>query len=114
MNNLLFYTKFYNIFFLFKIHVIKIEITQDMNNKYQTEPSLVPIVPNGIFIPKNENIIVGIEMTIVILVKNFMTLFKLLEITVAKASVILPKISLYKLAISIPCLFSRIASSNKS
>ena len=42
-----------------------------------------PIPPKGTFIPINDATIVGIEQTIVILAKNFITSFKLLEIIVA-------------------------------
>ena len=42
----------------------------------------VPKLPRETFMPKNEAIIVGIEITNVIEVKNFMMSFKLLEIIV--------------------------------
>lgn len=48
----------------------------------------------GTFIPKKLAIMVGIVKTIVIEVKNFMTMFKLLEITEAKASIVPLKILL--------------------
>ena len=42
-----------------------------------------PILPNGTFMPIKDATIVGMENTIVIPAKNFMTSFKLLEIIVA-------------------------------
>ena len=54
----------------------------------------VPIIPRGTFIPIKDETIVGIEKTIVIPAKNFITSFKLLEIIVAYVSVILVRISL--------------------
>lgn len=56
-----------------------------------------PIVakfPNGTFIPINDDIIVGIDNTIVAPAKNFMTLLRLFDTTVAYVSVIDDKISL--------------------
>ena len=74
----------------------------------------VDIFPNGTFIPKNDDIIVGIDNTIVTPARNFITLFRLLDTMVAYVSAIDDKISLYIPLISIACLFSIIASSNKS
>ena len=42
-----------------------------------------PILPSGTFIPMKDATIVGIEKTIVIPAKNFITSFRLLEIIVA-------------------------------
>lgn len=52
-----------------------------------------PIDPNGTFIPIKDATMVGIEKTIVIPAKNFITSFKLLEIIVAYVSVMLDNIS---------------------
>ena len=76
-----------------------------------------PIVakfPNGTFIPINDDIIVGIDNTMVAPAKNFITLFRLFDTTVAYVSVIDDKMSLYILLISIACLFSITASSRRS
>ena len=70
------------------------------------ESGSVPKLPNGTFIPRNEDIIVGTDITIVTPARNFMTSFRLLEIIDAYVSVKLVSISRYILAISIACLFN--------
>ena len=44
---------------------------------------ILPITPSGTFIPKNEEIMVGMDNTIVAAAKNFMAIFKLFEMIVA-------------------------------
>ena len=70
-------------FFFFSIIAIIIDKT---NEKAIIKIKLildVPINPSGTFIPINDATMVGIENTIVIHAKNFITSFKLLEIIVA-------------------------------
>lgn len=57
------------------------------------EKGFVPKEPSDKFIPKNEEIIVGIEITKVIDVKNFIISFKLLEIIELYVSIVFSKIS---------------------
>ena len=49
----------------------------------------------GTFIPKKLAIIVGIAITIVTEARNFMTMFRLLEITEAKASIMPARTSVW-------------------
>ena len=70
-------------FFFFSIIAIIIDKT---NEKTIIKIKLMldfPTKPSGTFIPINDETIVGIENTIVIPAKNFITSFKLLEIIVA-------------------------------
>ena len=80
-----------------------------MRNNNATTPEIISVktimvknpngeCPSGIlskFIPKKLAIIVGIDKTIVTVAKNFITIFKLLDITDANASIIPLKIPLY-------------------
>ena len=69
-------------FFFFNHLASKIEIINETIQIKKKDNSLLPIKPNGTFIPKKEAIMVGIEKTIVIPAKNFMITFRLLEIIV--------------------------------
>ena len=74
---------FYNIFFRFNMNAIKRDNSSDImiiSIKLNGES---PKLPNGTFIPIKEATMVGIEQTIVILARNFITSFKLLDIIVA-------------------------------
>lgn len=73
--------------------IITDNITDNIDNSKNASP-IVAKFPNGTFIPMNEDIIVGMDNTIVAPAKNFMTLFKLFDTTVAYVSVIDDKISL--------------------
>ena len=66
----------------------------DNNSNNRNASGSVAILPNFTFIPMNDDIIVGIDKTIVAPAKNFMTLFRLFDTTVAYVSVIEDKISL--------------------
>ena len=70
-------------FFFFNINAISKDNNNDNNiiriKLNEDEPTL----PKGTFIPIKDATIVGIENTIVIPAKNFITSFKLLEIIVA-------------------------------
>ena len=57
-------------------------------------------LPRGIFIPKNDDIIVGTDITIVNPAKNFIAMFKLFEVMVAQVLEIDDKTSLYIFNIS--------------
>ena len=54
----------------------------EIRTKNKKDKGFTPTSPRGTFIPINDAIIVGMEITSVIEVKNFITSFKLLEITV--------------------------------
>ena len=74
---------FYSIFFLRKIRAMIIDKSNEANIINIKLAGEEPISPNGTFIPINDATIVGIEQTIVMLAKNFITSFKLFEIIVA-------------------------------
>ncbi len=85
------------------------------------EIKITAVKPNGFsakgtatFIPQIPEIIVGIARTTVIEVSLFITLFRLLDIIVEKASRVLTKTLEYILAISIACFVSIIISSRSS
>ena len=69
-------------FFLFNQQANINDTIKETMQIIKNEKSLSPTTPNGTFIPKKDAIIVGIENTIVIPVKNFIITFKLLEIIV--------------------------------
>ena len=91
-----------------------IDIISDTHIIFTNPNVSVIISPNGIFIPKNDEIIVGIDKTIVIPAKNFIASFRLLDAIVSYVLVIDFKILLYIVLISIACLFSITASSSRS
>jgi hypothetical protein len=66
------------------------------------------------FIPKKLATMVGRLSTIVIEARSFMTLFRLLEMIEAKASIMLLRMLLVMLVISIACWFSVNTSSSRS
>jgi len=85
------------------------------------EPPSTPKNPHGlpcpgthVFIPNSEAIKVGMDIIRVTEVSIFMTIFKLLEITYAYASIVPERISLYIEHISIACLVSTATSSRRS
>ena len=81
-------------FFFFNIIAIIIDNTVDNNNRNKNASPIVAKLPNGTFIPINDEIIVGIDKTIVAPARNFITLFKLFDTTVAYVSVMEDKMSL--------------------
>ncbi len=66
------------------------------------------------FMPYAEKIIVGIAITIVIIARTFIAMFRLFEITAAKVFYRFERISVSIFAISIACLFSTMTSSRRS
>ena len=70
-------------FFLRSIKAIIKEKTNEVIIKIGKALVLVLIDPKGTFIPRKEDIIVGIDSTIVAPAKNFIIMFKLLETMVA-------------------------------
>ena len=70
----------YNRFFLRKIIIKIIAMIKESPIMIIKEYGSVPKLPNETFMPKNEAIMVGIEITNVIEVKNFIISFKLFEI----------------------------------
>ena len=74
---------FYSIFFFFN-NKATIKDTITANNTMMTKALLSsPIGPRETFIPKNEDIMVGTDKTIVAAAKNFIAIFRLFEIIVA-------------------------------
>ena len=66
------------------------------------------------FMPQKLAIMVGIARRIVMDARNFITMLRLLEMTEAKASIMLLKMLEYISTISMACLFSMMTSSRRS
>ena len=74
------------------IHINKVKIvTMKKGTGFFENPD---VNGKGIFIPKIPEIIVGIDIKIVTEARTFITIFRLLEITEAKKSIVLAKILL--------------------
>ena len=73
----------YSIFFFFNINAIIIDSIAEIIKSIKNASVIVAKLPNGTFIPINDDIIVGIDNTIVAPARNFITLFKLFDTTVA-------------------------------
>ena len=83
----------YNKFFFLSNITSKMAIRKDKLTIKMKENGFVPKSPRDRFIPKKEEIIVGMEITRVIDVKNFIISFKLLEIIELYVSIVFSKIS---------------------
>ena len=69
--------------FFFNHAATAIERSIEMPKIAQAEICSVPIAPNQTFIPRNDEMMVGIDKTIVMPARNFMMLLRLLETTLA-------------------------------
>ena len=85
---------FYSIFFFFNNKATNSDTTTAIIRTKIKALSLPAKLPRDTFIPKKEEIMVGIDSTMVAAAKNFIAIFRLLDMIVAYVSVIEDKISL--------------------
>ena len=70
----------YSMFFFFNIIAIINDKMTDITDSNMNASPMVAKLPNGTFIPMNDDIIVGIDNTIVAPARNFITLFRLFDL----------------------------------